>query len=68
MNVGELIGYQEADIAEEGVGPRREAIEEVIERRAQSGEIVRAAMQVGEVLAQPPPQFLDGVRPGRVGG
>src|SRR5215204_1507492 len=68
MNFDELLGYKQADIAEEVVGAVGELGEPVEDFLAESGEVVGRGMEMEELLVKEAPELLDGVEPGRIGG
>ena len=58
----------QAYIAEQILGALSELVQERPHPLFQTGPIIGITMQMEDILFQPTPQFLNGVRPGSVGG
>ena len=58
----------EADVAQQGRGAMDELIQEGSDLLAQLGPIIGPAVPREHVTAQPVPELLDGVEPGRIRG
>src|SRR5919202_5119394 len=67
MNFDELLGYEQADIAEEVIGALGEPLEEGEDLPAELVEFGRPGVEVEDLLLEPAPELLDRVEPGGVG-
>ena len=57
----------QAHVAEQSSRAMRELIQEIVHALLDLGPVLHPAMHLEDVLAQPAPQFLNGIEPGRIG-
>ncbi len=62
-----LIRYLEANITQQASGTVGELLQKMIDLGAQGSKVVGTAMEVGDLLAEFTPEFINGITPGRIG-